>query len=201
MRTDNERDLFLDSLYRCYAKRLEDFCLRYIQYQMEYRSIADEAVQDTMLQAVKSYKTIAAYSPERLEAWLLVTCRHRLVSALRTYRSRKKRYVGPLDDVRIISSPEHTLDAIDEYINHMDNKELANKILFLLNDRERRIVQKRYYQEFSPSEIADQEHMTVGAVKAVLARFKEKANKAISKFPHVFFIQTVSLFLLMHFIQ
>lgn len=200
MAIDSEREYFLDNLYRRYAKHLEDFCLRYVQYQTEYRSIVDEAIQDTILQVIKSYKTIVAYPPDRLEAWLLVTCRHRLTSALRTYRTRKKHHVGPFDDACIIESPQHTIDVIEEYIDCMDDKVLADRVLSILTDRERRIVQKRYYQDFSPSEIADQEHMTIGAVKAVLARGKEKIKKNILKYPHDFFILTVSFWLLMHLV-
>ena len=200
MYMDNEREYFLDSLYRRYAKRLEDFCLQYVQYQAEYRSVVDEAIQDTILQAVKSYKTIAAYPPDRLEAWLLVTCRHRLTSALRTYRTRKKHHVGPFDDARIIGSPQHTIDIIEEFIDRMDDKALVDRVLSFLTDRERRIVQKRYYQDFSPSEIADQEHMTIGAVKAVLARVKEKVRKNILKYPQNFLVLTVSFWLLMHLV-
>lgn len=66
---------------------------------------------------------------------------------------------------------------MDEIVNRISNKELLDRILQALNERERDIVQRHFVLGESINEIADAEHTTVGAVKAIIARIRAKARK------------------------
>lgn len=43
----NQKEEFFELIYAQYAKKLERICLRYVNYQPEYREIAADSVQKT----------------------------------------------------------------------------------------------------------------------------------------------------------
>ena len=102
---------------------------------------------------------------------------NRLTTALRTYRRRMKKQMSLDDDITFTLPPEQIRDAMDEIVNRISNKELLDRILQALNERERDIVQRHFVLGESVNEIADAEHTTVGAVKAIIARIRAKARK------------------------
>ena len=68
----------------------------------------------------------------------------------------------------------------------------ADRILSALNNRERRIADMRFRKNMSYKDIAKQEHSTIGAVKAVIARIVAKGRKIIKKDFDIIFIFIVS---------
>ena len=51
----NQKEEFFELIYAQYAKKLERICLRYVNYQPEYREIAADSVQKTFLKALEEY--------------------------------------------------------------------------------------------------------------------------------------------------
>ena len=201
MNPKEQRDAFLEGIYRQHYKKLENMCLQYVGYAGEYRGIVDESVQDAFLQAVKDYEILRDYSPSRLDAWLTDTCMHRLTTALRTYRRRKKRRIYVPDDTELRLSAEQINDAIDAFLEQTHKRECIERLTAALNSREREILDKHLRQGLPFKEIAKQERTTVGAVKGVLARLRAKAKKAAAENPQDFFIIFVSILQLMRFIK
>ena len=77
----NQKEEFFELIYAQYAKKLERICLRYVNYQPEYREIAADSVQKTFLKALEEYDKLkdASY----IEPWLYQTCMHRFTTKLR----------------------------------------------------------------------------------------------------------------------
>ncbi len=193
------KDTFFEELYHRNHNKLENYCLHFVSYREEYRGIVDESIQETMLQAVKNYKALSTYTDAHTDAWLMNTCRKRLTTALRTYRRRKSRHAYSLNEN--ISLPTgQIVDIIDEFFDQLHNHECVERIVAALNERESRIVDMRFKQNMSFREIAEKEHSTVAAIKAVLARLFIKIRKMASKNPYKFFIFTVSILFFMRFI-
>lgn len=166
---------FLERIYVLYAHKLENMCLNYVHYQEVYRDIVDDSIQKTFETATRQYKELQ--NNPYLEGWLCQTCMNRLTTALRTYRRRMKKQMSLDDDINFTLPPEQIRDAMDEIVNRISNKELLDRILQALNERERDIVQRHFVLGESVNEIADAEHTTVGAVKAIIARIRAKARK------------------------
>lgn len=63
----NQKEEFFELIYAQYAKKLERICLRYVNYQPEYREIAADSVQKTFLKALEEYDKLkdASY----IEPW------------------------------------------------------------------------------------------------------------------------------------
>ena len=171
----DSRDDFLERIYILYAHKLENMCLNYVHYQEVYRDIVDDSIQRTFETATRQYKELQ--ENPYLEGWLCQTCMNRLTTALRTYRRRMKKQMSLDDEVNFTLPPEHIRDAMDEIINRMSNKELLDKILQALNDRERDIVQRHFVLGESVNAIAAAEQTTAGAIKAILARIRAKTRK------------------------
>lgn len=185
------REDFLDTIYLKYARKLENMCLQYVNYQEEYRFLVDDSIQKTYEKATQMYKELQE-SPY-LEGWLCQTCMYRLTTSLRTYRRRQKCQVSLDDDHAYQLPPEQIADAVDEIVNRISNQELIDKIFEALNDRERDIAQRHLIQGLTIDDIAVQDHTSSGAVKAVLARLRAKAKKIRSKNLQIFFMIFVSI--------
>lgn len=166
---------FLERIYVLYAHKLENMCLNYVHYQEVYRDIVDDSIQKTFETATRQYKELQ--SNPYLEGWLCQTCMYRLTTALRTYRRHMKKQMSLDDDINFTLPPEQIRDAMDEIVNRISNKELLDRILQALNERERDIVQRHFVLGESVNEIANAEHTTVGAIKAIIARIRSKARK------------------------
>lgn len=72
----NQKEEFFELIYAQYAKKLERICLRYVNYQPEYREIAADSVQKTFLKALEEYDRLKDVS--YIEPWLYQTCMHPL---------------------------------------------------------------------------------------------------------------------------
>ena len=201
MNKDEKRNLFLNDIYQKNARKLENYCLRYVGYQAEYRGLVDESIQNTFLQAVKDYDKLIGYTPSHIDAWLMNVCHKRFTTALKTYRRRHARTKPLIDDTTLYLSPEQVLDATDVFLSKITNREIIDRLFAVFNDRERRILNAHIIEELSFEDIAAREHTTVGAVKAVLARLRAKAKKAAKENSQDFFVVIVSIMYLVCFME
>ena len=181
------KEEFMAALYQNNYKRLENYCLCYVNYDVQYRDIIDECLQEVMLQAASDYDEIYEYSTSHLSAWLM-----NISTALRKYRRRFKRHAYSLDDNAYYESFAISSDNIQEFLEQLMKCEDADRILSALNNRERRIADMRFRKNMSYKDIAKQEHSTIGAVKAVIARVVAKGRKIIKKDFDFIFIFIVS---------
>lgn len=56
------KDDFLTDIYNRYAQQLEYFCLQYVHYQSEYRSLIDDCIQKTFETATQKYEMLSQCS-------------------------------------------------------------------------------------------------------------------------------------------
>lgn len=199
MDTKDQRDVFLDSIYRRYALKLENFCLQFVGYAEEYRGIVDESVQNTFLQAVRKYEELYGYTDSHIEAWLMDVCRKRLTTALRTYRRRRKRLIYISAEEKLYLPADRTVDIANDFLSKQSSQLILERLLSTFNARERKILEDRLLKNESFETIAKRENTSVGAIKAVLARLRSKAKKAVANNPQDFFIFFVSFLLLTRF--
>jgi RNA polymerase sigma factor (sigma-70 family) len=181
MRTNDDKERFFVEIYFLYACKLEHMCLKYVGYREEYRCIVDESIQETFLQAVKNFDKLNGFTPPHLEGWLVQTCWNRFRPEVRKYRRRKKRYVAFPDKGEPYLSPEQLQTILERYFEELHNQEIIDRLLQILNERERDAVNRYFLQGLSFEEMAKQDAITVGAVKSVLARAKAKLKKAAKK--------------------
>lgn len=168
----DEREAFIETIYAEYAPKLERMCLNVIHYQAEYRDMVDESIQKTFLKAFEEYDKIKECG--YIEAWLYKTCRYRLMTELNTYRRRRKRHVA-IDGNQMADGALAT--AVDALPKQISDKELLERILDALSEREKDIIQKRFIEGVPLKEIAQRENATDGAIRVLLTRLRKKVRK------------------------
>lgn len=195
MHMNESKEAFLEDIYCRYAHKLENICLQYTSYRPEYRDIVDDSIQKTFETATRQYKELQ-HSPY-LEGWLCKTCMNRLRTELQTYRRRKKRQISFEAIENFQLSSDQLQQAVDDAINRINNRDLIQRIFSALNKREHDIAFRYFIQGESVSEIAQLNHVSIGAVKAVIARFRANARKIANENFYLFIIYSVSFSTLM----
>ena len=168
----DEREAFIETIYAEYAPKLERVCLNYIHYQAEYRDMVDESIQKTFLRAFEEYDKLK--DCEYIEAWLYKTCRYRLMTELNTYRRRQKRHVA-IDGNQIADGALAT--AVDALPKQIGDRELLERILDALSEREKNVIRERFIEGVPLEEIAQKEKATNGAIRVLLTRLRKKVRK------------------------
>lgn len=173
---DDERQQFIEEIYTAHAQRLERLCLQYVNYSEEYRDIIDDCIQTTFIVAMKEYSSLLDHPC--IEGWITKTCMNRLRAALKKYRRRQKHHVA-LSDEMLSLTPDMITNIADDLANSEYQKEVVDRILSALNEREKHIAEEHFIEGKSLDEIADNEATTTSAVKSVLARLRAKARKIL----------------------
>lgn len=175
MQDHNEKEAFFEKLYSKYASKLERICLRYVNYNNEYRDIIDDCIQETFICANRNYSEIKTHPA--IEGWLIKTCMHRLTTAIKKYRRRKTFHLYSFDEEKA-PEPQEMISTIEQWIGEETNKENINKILELLNIREGQVFSELFIENRGLQEIAEKHGDTLSAEKSVLARIRRKIKKS-----------------------
>ena len=75
--------------------------------------------------------------------------------------------------------PDPSPSVIDQWADQEDARESIARVLSILNDRERQIVQDYFVNHMSASDIAQKEGTTVSAIKSVIARIRQKLRSIL----------------------
>jgi RNA polymerase sigma-70 factor (ECF subfamily) len=112
---------------------------------------AEDLVQETLLSAIKAFQSLR--QPELAGAWLLRILRHKWYDVLR--EKHRERPAAPLRHSDPVADPEPADDSL-------------KKALASLPPEERRILELRYFESRTSTEIAAQLGMTPGGVRSAL---------------------------------
>ena len=171
MTASNERERFISELYTLYAKTLDRHCRAYVANAPEYDGLIAECVQETFLSAFSAYETLKSH-PSPL-GWLLKTCHHRLLNALRKYRRTRKHEAFSLDEDGA-ELPEQTLSSIERWLADKAAREYEEEILSLLTDLEQATYAEYFKRGKSVRQIARESGKSEAAVKSTVARIRKK---------------------------
>ena len=152
MNTNDERTRFFEETYSQYHKKLENICLRYVDYDEEYRDLIDESIQETYLTAVAEYESLRKHTA--LEGWFVKTCYNRFTTAVSTYRRRKNCHAYSLDDEEKVPQVAQTISALDAWLARENMEAYTRRVLDTLNNREAEIFHERFEEDIKLSDIA-----------------------------------------------
>ena len=139
--------------------------------------------EDLTIEAfTKAFKNIHQYSPEfAFSTWLFKIATNNCIDYL---RKRKKRMIS-LDDIKYdydddtsISLESNMLSPAEELIKKQ-NINLMHSIVKKLKPRYRKLIELRYFKEYSYKEIADEMDLPIGTVKAQLFRARELLSQTL----------------------
>ena len=142
----------------------------YIQRTGGNRDDADDLIQETFL---KVYLNLERYNPAyTFGQWIFTIARNTFIDFI-----RKKQENLSIDNVqkgRSTLSPQSSLPTPEEsIINSQQSTQLEN-YLEKMKPRYRRMIELRFYKDYSYEEIAEELNIPIGTVKTQLHRAREQ---------------------------
>ena len=140
----------------------------YVRRRMPNREATEDVVSDAFLRAARYY---SRFDPSRskFSTWVISIARN----CISDYYE-KDVLLAPIDEV-----PEGVYADESDNNSGIDNKELAEKLLSMLDDEERELVFLKFYQEKRNTEIAEELGMNVSTVSTKLSRIMAKLRTAV----------------------
>ena len=123
----------------------------------------------------KAFRNIKQYSPKyAFSTWLFKIASNNCIDFLRKKKGNTVSIDGKDDNEneRSITLESNTLNPEQDYIKKQKAKIMRNEVS-RLKERYRRLIELRYFEEFSYEEIAQELKLPIGTVKAQLFRARE----------------------------
>lgn len=148
-------------------------------YYMVYKMVKDrEDAEDLTIEAFgKAFKRLDQYTPNfAFSTWLFKIATNNCIDFIR----KKRMQTYSLDD-RLkdndggelqVDVKDYKLNPEEEFIKEQKKNTMRN-VVEKLKPRYRKLVELRYFEEYSYEEIADEMQLPIGTVKAQLFRARE----------------------------
>ncbi|NET71238.1 MAG: sigma-70 family RNA polymerase sigma factor [Sphaerospermopsis sp. SIO1G2] len=157
--------------YALLLKEAKTLINRYLYKRVSVQEDIPDIAQEILLSIHKARHT---YQPEKpFTPWLYAICNYRLSDYLRrTYRSKE----DACDDFSMVI--DHLSTAADD---KTETRELLTKVLSCLNEKQRTIIKRLYFQEDSAKEVAEQLHISVTDVRTSAHRAMKRLRHEMEK--------------------
>lgn len=160
---------------RAYAELLDRY--KDAIYYMLLKMVNNPSdAEDLTIEAFgKAFKNIHQYAPNfAFSTWLFKIATNNCIDFIRKKRSTPISLESPNDDKEdaSIHLPSDTLDPEEILINQQKSKMMQN-LVSKLKPRYRKLIELRYFKEFSYEEIALELDLPIGTVKAQLFRARD----------------------------
>ena len=169
---DNPSDReFMEQTYSAYYKKLFSVAKSYVSED----SAAEDVVQDSFVKLIPKVRLLRGFSRPQLRAYLLSTVRNTAITrAQKQSMERSMLHHGDLDD---------TLVDDDKHISPEDILLTAEfeAALEHLDDRDRYMLEAKYYLGQSDSEIGKAIGVKCASVRTMMMRARRKVLNAISE--------------------
>lgn len=145
----------------------------------------DDADDLTIEAFGKAFSRLDQYSPNfAFSTWLFKIASNNCIDFIRKKRikvtSMETGYTNDDGEVLFIEAKNHTMDP-EETIIHGQKVQHMRMLVSKLKPRYRELVEKRYFEELSYEEIAEELNLPIGTVKAQLFRARDFLANMIDK--------------------
>lgn len=177
-------DAYYDLLVKYCANRI--FCGQLLS--------AEDIVQETFIEAFRKWHELSNH--ENPLGWLMVTCRNKTLTALKTYQRRARHHSHHADE-EIGSTIEDREGRIERVLEKQEAAQHLKEILSIFTGAENEIVQEHLENGKTIPEIAQEYGKSEGSYKSAMRRVRNKGRKYRERnFSLIIFIGVVSLWAL-----
>lgn len=148
-------------------------------YYMVYKMVKDrEDAEDLTIEAFgKAFKRLDQYTPNfAFSTWLFKIATNNCIDFIRKKRMQSYSLDDKLKDndggELQVDVKDYKLNPEEEFIKEQKKNTMRN-VVEKLKPRYRKLVELRYFEEYSYEEIADEMQLPIGTVKAQLFRARE----------------------------
>ncbi|MDY0199477.1 MAG: sigma-70 family RNA polymerase sigma factor [Bacteroidales bacterium] len=183
-------DRAIEGDQRAYAELLERY--RDAIYFMLLKMVSNKSdAEDLTIEAFgKAFKNIHQYAPNyAFSTWLFKIATNNCIDFIRKRRAKIVSIDQPSEDGDgVLSIPasniqSNSLDPEENLIKEQ-NILLVKELVSKLKPRYRRLIELRYFKEYSYEEISVELDLPLGTVKAQLFRARELLSNILSNSPH-----------------
>lgn len=188
MNRDQQRDEFIESLYREYYADLKRYSYHYFRHDSKFTPYIEDCIQETFAKATANYENLKMH--KNIIGWLVKTCGNELCECLRKHTRHRKHFEG---QIRIdAESASSDLDDLERWIRQHDAAAEIQKIYQALTPLEQTVFSAYYVNNQSLKETAAEHGMTENAVHCSAKRIRQKAKKIASEdLIIIFLIKTI----------
>jgi RNA polymerase sigma factor (sigma-70 family) len=175
---------------KAYAELLERY--RDAIYFMLLKMVNNKSdAEDLTIEAFgKAFKNIGQYTPNfAFSTWLFKIATNNCIDFIRKRKANIVSIDQPTEDVEgVASTPATNLQSgildPEESLIKVQNIQLIKDVVSKLKPRYRRLIELRYFKEYSYEEISDELELPLGTVKAQLFRARELLFNILTNSPH-----------------
>ena len=183
-------DRAIEGDQRAYAELLERY--RDAIYFMLLKMVSNKSdAEDLTIEAFgKAFKNIHQYTPNyAFSTWLFKIATNNCIDFIRKRRMKVVSIDQPTEDVEgVLSVPASNLQSSsldpEESLIKDQNIKLVKELVSKLKPRYRKLIELRYFKEYSYEEISDELQLPLGTVKAQLFRARELLSNILANSPH-----------------
>lgn len=139
---------FLNELPGKYGDMLTKYAYRFFGYRPNMLPLAQDAVQDTYVKAVRHVETLMNH--ENPAGWMITSLRHNLLTASRNLKNRKEESMADVQDAGAVSV-QIMMDALERWEQQYQYSELLDAVCRLLTDEEQITFQDYFLMGTPPS--------------------------------------------------
>lgn len=149
-------NLAFDTLLMRYRQRL----FSYIFQMVRDRDLADDIFQETFIKAITTIRQGRYNDMGKFSAWLYRIARNLVVD---TFRSEKAECAISTDDVdyNLLNRKDLAEDNIEDALADIQIEQDLHRLVSLLPDEQRTVVDMRFYRDLSFKEIAEQTGVSI----------------------------------------
>lgn len=152
-----------------WAERYREMMLRYTQYRVRDREIAEDIVQVTLLAGLQTKSSFLGNSTEK--SWLFGILRNKIMDHFREVKKNRAYELLPKDGKNLFD-PEKAIE----------NKQLAQMIsscLNILSDKFRNVIILKEIECLSTQEICNELDINPGNLRVLLHRARKQLKKSL----------------------
>lgn len=165
---------FMEELYRNYYEELHRYCAMQFHFAPGYMSTVDDIVQEVFIKAYHNRYTLMKHANKM--GWLCVTCRNMCRSIVRR-DLRRRDIIGMQVSLEDCNDYSQRLDDIMRWLEQREDQDVLEALKQTLTPTELNVYKAYYEDGKSDHNVAEEQDMTLVAVRGVLQRIRNKAKK------------------------
>lgn len=165
---------FLEELVIRYSDVLMQYAMRFLNYQLHLRPLAQECVQEAFLRAVKCVDGLMAH--ENPVGWLKVVLKHLLLNHTGSAKYQREELCGDIS-VHAAAIGQSAMDALNCWETQHQLEEVLQVAHAILTLEEQRTLDTHFISGLTTAETALLESVPESTIRGRISRIRSKLKK------------------------
>ena len=166
---------FMEQTYSAYFKKLFSVAKHYVAED----SVAEDVVQDSFVKLISKVQLLRSFNRAKLRAYLISTVRNTAITkSQKQSAERAMQFLGDLENAQIDDTDNISPE---EILVNAELQSAFSSAMERLGERDRYLLEAKYYLGLSDSEIAKALGVKAASVRTIIMRARQKVLNTISE--------------------